>query len=668
MSTYLPLQYLAIVPVAGNEDGLPENIYHIRYYDDTPKHKMKYVTMRGSPRYMLQNYLDAMAMCKFYGYPDLFITFTCNPKWPEITRFLKKKGLKSDDRPDVTSRVYTIEFQKRGLPHCHLCVWLEKADKLRLLTDIDRCISAKIPNKEVEPELHQLEKGIVNDARASFDEFQNIEAVRAMGCLSDCISNLSRISYSIVFDPSESIDYKLEKKSTNTSKFLAWMEINKTDIEAKKLLYVEFPEHYATKRMSKGSQEMGSFRTYEKAQIYPIMPEIVWEKTWRLLAEDVLELERRGKQMINSRGTGKTFLYKTLTAALRSKGQIVLNVASSGIASLLLDGGRTAHSRFAMCSISADSDLAELIRETNRREGNKVIGAEWDFDIGRREKVCYSSDSMSDVDIDFNYNESMYTTEFLNTIRMSGIPNHKLVLKIGAPVMCLQNIDQKGGLCNGTSSLISLSRGSFDVIVGMDWLYKRKFVIVCHEKVVRISLEGDEILRVYGERTQGVVKTLMNAKVDEPKVGDISVVRDFVDVFPEDLSGLPPQRQVEFRIDLILGATPVAKSPYRLAPSEMQELSGQLQELQDKGFIRPSNSSWGAPVLFVKKKDGSFRMCIDYRELNKLTVKNRYPLPRIDDLFDQLQGSCCFSKIDLRSGYHQLRVHEDDIPKTTFRI
>ncbi|GJT05718.1 putative reverse transcriptase domain-containing protein [Tanacetum coccineum] len=168
----------------------------------------------------------------------------------------------------------------------------------------------------------------------------------------------------------------------------------------------------------------------------------------------------------------------------------------------------------------------------------------------------------------------------------------------------------------------------------MDWLSKRKFVIVCHEKVVRIPLEGDEILRVHGERTQGVVKTLMNTK---------------------------------FRIDLVHGATPVAKSPYRLAPSEMQELSEQLRELQDKGFIRPSHSPWGAPVLFVKKKDGSFRMCIDYRELNKLTVKNRYPLPRIDDLFDQLRGACPFLKIDFRSGYHQLRVHEDAIPKTAFR-
>ncbi|GJW50835.1 putative reverse transcriptase domain-containing protein [Tanacetum coccineum] len=180
----------------------------------------------------------------------------------------------------------------------------------------------------------------------------------------------------------------------------------------------------------------------------------------------------------------------------------------------------------------------------------------------------------------------------------------------------------------------------------MDWLSQNKAVIVCHEKVVEIPLEGSGILRVQGERILGAAKALMNAKVDEPKLSDISVVRDFVDVFPEDLSGLPPQRQVEFRIDLVPGATPVAKSPYRLAPSEMQELSRQLQELQDKGFIRPSHSPWGAPVLFVKKKDGSFRMCIDYRELNKLTVKNRYPLPRIDDLFDQLQDKFVIVFID----------------------
>ncbi|GKF25799.1 putative reverse transcriptase domain-containing protein, partial [Tanacetum coccineum] len=130
---------------------------------------------------------------------------------------------------------------------------------------------------------------------------------------------------------------------------------------------------------------------------------------------------------------------------------------------------------------------------------------------------------------------------------------------------------------------------------------------------------------------------------------------------------LPPTRQVEFQIDLIPGVAPVARAPYRLTPFEMKELSEQLKELSDKGFIRPSSSPWGALVLFVKKKDGSFRMCIDYRELNNLAVKNRYPLPRIDDLFDQLQGSSVYSKIDLRSGYHQLRVREEDIPKTAFQ-
>nr|GFB67309.1 putative reverse transcriptase domain-containing protein [Tanacetum cinerariifolium] len=134
-----------------------------------------------------------------------------------------------------------------------------------------------------------------------------------------------------------------------------------------------------------------------------------------------------------------------------------------------------------------------------------------------------------------------------------------------------------------------------------------------------------------------------------------------------DFLGLPPTRQVEFQIDLVPGVVPVARTLYRLAPSELQELSTQPQELSDKGFIRPISSPWGAPVLFVKKKDGSLRLCIDYRELNKLSMKNQYPLPRIDDLFDQLQGLRVYPKTDLRSGYHQLRVREEDIPKTAFK-
>ncbi|KAI3754418.1 hypothetical protein L1987_54201 [Smallanthus sonchifolius] len=131
------------------------------------------------------------------------------------------------------------------------------------------------------------------------------------------------------------------------------------------------------------------------------------------------------------------------------------------------------------------------------------------------------------------------------------------------------------------------------------------------------------------------------------KIEDVPVVAKFPDIFPDELAGIPPEREVEFRINLVPGTTPIAKAPFRLAPNEMAELKKQLDELLEKGFIRPRSSPWGAPVLFVKNKDGSMRMCIDYRELNKVMIKNCYPLPRIDDLFDQLQGARCFSKIDL---------------------
>ncbi|GKB13455.1 putative reverse transcriptase domain-containing protein [Tanacetum coccineum] len=186
--------------------------------------------------------------------------------------------------------------------------------------------------------------------------------------------------------------------------------------------------------------------------------------------------------------------------------------------------------------------------------------------------------------------------------------------------------------------LIPFGHGSFDVIIGMGWLSNYKAEIICHEKVVRIPLPDGKVLRVLGERPEDKARLLMNVKASDKKQEEIVVVRDFPKVFSDDLSGLPPIREIKFWIELIPGAMPVAKSPYRLEPSELEELSGQLKEFQDKGFIRPSSSPWGEPLLFVKKKDGSFRMCIDYRELIKLTVKNRYPLPRIDDLFDQLQG------------------------------
>ncbi|GJV40530.1 putative reverse transcriptase domain-containing protein [Tanacetum coccineum] len=202
-------------------------------------------------------------------------------------------------------------------------------------------------------------------------------------------------------------------------------------------------------------------------------------------------------------------------------------------------------------------------------------------------------------------------------------------------------------------NLMPVELGSFDAIIGMDWLAKYKAIILCAEKIILFLSH--------------VTTKEVEDKSKKKRLEDVPIVRDFPKVFPEDLSGLPPTRQVEFQIDLIPGVAPIAKATYRLAPSEMKELSEQLKELSDKGFIRPSSSPWGAPVLFVKKKDGSFRMCIDYQELNKLTVKNRCPLLRIDDLFDQLQGSSVYSKIDLRSGYHQLRVREEDIPKINFR-
>nr|GFB12410.1 putative reverse transcriptase domain-containing protein [Tanacetum cinerariifolium] len=178
--------------------------------------------------------------------------------------------------------------------------------------------------------------------------------------------------------------------------------------------------------------------------------------------------------------------------------------------------------------------------------------------------------------------------------------------------------------------LMPIEMGSFDVIIGMDWLVKYHVVIICDEKLVHVPF-GDEILIIHGDGSNNGHEYRLNI------ISCTKTQRYLLKgYFPEDLPSIPPTRQVEFQIDLVPGAAPVARAPYRLAPSEMKELSDQLKELADKGFIRPSFSPCGALILFTKKKDGSFWMCIDYRELNKLTVKNHYPLPRIDDLFDQL--------------------------------
>ncbi|GJY69946.1 hypothetical protein Tco_0472928 [Tanacetum coccineum] len=651
----------------------------------------------GSPRYMMQNYLDAMTICKVYGYPDLFITFTCNPKWPEISRFVSDHGLKAEDRPDTITRVfkqkldtlmkdfkdnhyfgrlkaavYTVEFQKRGLPHAHILLFLEEKDKMTTPAHIDKYISAEIPDKNEDPQLYQIvtdhmmhgpcgadrptcpctvkkkctkkfpkqfnDKTFIDESgyaiykrrndgitiRKSGTELHNgyvvpynpgllrryqshinVEWCNQVGSIKylfkyinkgpdrvtaaledvevdeikdyyDCrylsaceaawriygfdihyrFPPVERLPFhlpgeqSVIFDATDSIDYALEKASVNETKFIAWMERNKTDTKAQELLYHEFPIYYVWKpeeriwlprqkgtcigrvhhvppsfgelfylrillNKVKGAQDWIDFKKYDNV-VYPtykdacqarglleddkeyidglleaslwgtgnylrsffvmlIMtdsmsrPEIVYEKTWQVLAADVLHVERiksndpdlelsdiqrknicltyiehmllcnnkslnqipnmpypnemytmasynrlvsdelkydKDKLRVEHRrlyttltseqkgiyktlidavngekggmffvygygGTGKTYLYKTLSAALRSKGEIVLNVASSGIAALLLEGGRTAHSRFAipiniaddsMCHIAADSDLAELIR------------------------------------------------------------------------------------------------------------------------------------------------------------------------------------------------------------------------------------------------------------------------------------------------------------------
>jgi hypothetical protein len=156
-------------------------------------------------------------------------------------------------------------------------------------------------------------------------------------------------------------------------------------------------------------------------------------------------------------------------------------------------------------------------------------------------------------------------------------------------------------------------------------------------------------------------------KGDKPSLDDHPILREYRDVFLKEVPGLPPRRDIDFSIELAPRAVSVSRTPYRMSTPELVELKLQLKEMMDKGYIRPSVSPWGAPVLFVKNKDDILRLCIDYRKLNKVTIKNKYPLPRIDDLFDQLGGASIFSKIDLKSGYHQVRIKGEDIHKTTFR-
>nr|AAX96594.1 retrotransposon protein, putative, Ty3-gypsy sub-class [Oryza sativa Japonica Group]AAX96644.1 retrotransposon protein, putative, Ty3-gypsy sub-class [Oryza sativa Japonica Group]ABA93204.1 retrotransposon protein, putative, Ty3-gypsy subclass [Oryza sativa Japonica Group] len=215
------------------------------------------------------------------------------------------------------------------------------------------------------------------------------------------------------------------------------------------------------------------------------------------------------------------------------------------------------------------------------------------------------------------------------------------------------------------SNLMVLIPQTLDVILGMDWLTKNRGVIDCRRREVTLTTPWGSDMRAPMDQDPRLTERAGGIFTMLPLKG-MPVVQQFPDVFPEDLPGMPPDRDIEFIIDLIPGTAPISKRPYQMPVNELEELKKQIRELQEKGFVRPSSSPWGAPVLFVKKKDGSMRMCVDYRSLNEVTIKNKYPLPRIDDLFDQLKGAKVFSKIDLQSGYHQLKIRTGDIPKTAF--
>jgi hypothetical protein len=190
-------------------------------------------------------------------------------------------------------------------------------------------------------------------------------------------------------------------------------------------------------------------------------------------------------------------------------------------------------------------------------------------------------------------------------------------------------------------------------------------VILCAKRAIRWTKEDGTIVE-FNAVIQAEQVSVLN-KVQRTSLNEIRIAQEYPDVFPEDLLGMPPARDIEFIIELLPGTPPISKRPYKMPVNELVKVKKQIAELQSKGFIHPSSSPWGAPVLFVEKKDGTQWMCVDYRSLNEVTIKNKYPLPRIEDLFDQMKGASIFSKIDLRSGYDQLKIWESDIPKTTFR-
>jgi hypothetical protein len=214
------------------------------------------------------------------------------------------------------------------------------------------------------------------------------------------------------------------------------------------------------------------------------------------------------------------------------------------------------------------------------------------------------------------------------------------------------------------TDLVLLPIEGMDIILGMDWMTKHKVLLDITSRVIEVDSPYDGATTLYLPK-QEYFHSCVYATTDI-KLEDIPIVCEYPDIFPDDLPGMPPDRDIEFIIELHPGTAPISKRPYRMPPNELAELKIQLQELLDKGFICRIASPWGCPALFVKKKDNSLRLCVDYRLLNAVSIKNKYPLPRIDILFDQLAGAKVFSKIDLCSGYHQIKIKPSDVPKTAF--
>jgi hypothetical protein len=226
--------------------------------------------------------------------------------------------------------------------------------------------------------------------------------------------------------------------------------------------------------------------------------------------------------------------------------------------------------------------------------------------------------------------------------------------------LCLK-VNHKIRRVDFIANLIVLESKDIGVILGMDWLSKYKVLIDCAKRSVKLTTpEGKEMEFVTEQvvTAKGVANHAKVNQLDASQGSEVPVVNEFPDVFPEELPGMPPDRDIEFVIELKPGTIPIYKTPYRMATPELAELKEHIKELLEKGFIHPSSSPWGAPVIFVSKKDGTQRLCMDYHALNEVTVKNKYPLPRIDNLFDQLYGACVFSKINLQLGYHQLKIQE----------